>query len=120
MAGRILVVNATRGVVMAQAARVADTRVVGLLLDRSLSEGDGLWIKPCNSVHSFAMRFVFDAVFLDGQLRVVHLKPEMKPWGVSRMVLEARTVLELPAGAIAKSGTLLGDQLEMRPTRLVD
>jgi uncharacterized protein len=116
-AARLMAVNATRGVSLAACGRVADnpvTRLVGLLRDRQLAHGDGLWIVPCNSIHSFAMRFVFDAIFLDRDHRVVHLVPEMKPWRVSKLVFSAHSVLELPAGVIAQSGTQLGDLLEMR------
>jgi uncharacterized membrane protein (UPF0127 family) len=117
MGARLHAFNATRGVVLADRARVADnlwTRLVGLLRDTHLDEGDGLWIKPCNSIHSFAMKFVFDAVFLDKDLRVVHLMSEMLPWKTSKLVFAAKSVLELPAGAIARSGTQLGDQFEMQ------
>ena len=88
MPARLNALNATRGVVLADHARIADnlwTRLVGLLRDKHLDEGDGLWIKPCNSIHSFWMKFLFDAVFLDQEHRVVHLMAEMKPWRASPM-----------------------------------
>jgi uncharacterized membrane protein (UPF0127 family) len=116
MPGRVTAINVTRGVTLATRARVADsilTRVVGLLRDRGLEEGDGLWISPCNSIHSIAMKFVFDAIFLDRELKVVHLMQEMKPWRISPIKASAHTVLELPAGAIARSGTQIGDQFKI-------
>ena len=117
MASRLTVNNLTRDHRLVRCGRVADslpTRVVGLLLDRALAEGGGLWIVPCNSIHSIGMRFIFDAVFLDKHLRVVHLVHEMKPWRISKMVFASHSVLEIPPGLIAGSGTQLGDQLEMR------
>jgi len=117
MATRLLAINTTRGIGLTECARVAEnpwTRMVGLLRDAQLAQGDGLWIVPCNSIHSFFMRFVFDAVFLDKELRVVHLVAEMKPWRISKLMFAAHSVLELPAGAIAQSGTQLGDRFEMR------
>jgi len=117
MAVRLIAINTTRGLNLTEHGRVADnmlTRVIGLLRDDHLKPGDGLWITPCNSIHSFAMRFLFDAVFLDTKLRVVHLISEMKPWRASKMIFSAHSVLELPAGAILTSGTQLGDQLEMK------
>jgi len=110
-------INVTRGVRLTQCARVADnffTRLVGLLRDKSLELGDGIWISPCNSIHSIGMRFIFDAIFLDKNLRVVHLVREMKPWRISKMVFSAHSVLELPAGLISQTATELGDQFEMR------
>jgi uncharacterized membrane protein (UPF0127 family) len=113
----VTAVNLARGTTLATGARVAETawtRLIGLLRDKSLAPGDGLWIVPCNSIHSFGMRFIFDAVFLDKNSVVVHLYPEMKPGGISKIVFKAHSVLELPAGVIAASQTQLGDQFEMR------
>ena len=76
--------------------------------------GDGLWIVPCNSIHSFWMKFDFDAIFLDKNLRVVHLVREMKPGRISKIVFAAHSVLEVPAGLIAQTATELGDTFEMR------
>ena len=115
-AGSLIAVNATRAVPLTHSARVAKTmraRMVGLLRDAKLEEGDGLWIVPCNSIHSFGMRFVFDAIFLDKKLRVVRLYSAMKPWRMSAIVFGAHSVLELPAGTITQSGTQTGDQFEM-------
>jgi uncharacterized membrane protein (UPF0127 family) len=117
MPGRVTAINVTRGTTLARHARVADTlltRVVGLLRDQGLAEGNGLWIVPCNSIHSIAMKFVFDAVFLDRNLRVVHFMREMKPWRISPIKSGTHGVLELPAGTIARSGTQLGDQVELQ------
>ena len=117
MSDPLTAINVTREVRLTECARVADTfftRLVGLLADRTLEYGDGLWIKPCNSIHSIGMHFVFDAIFLDKNLKVVHLMREMKPWRISKMVFSAHSVLELPAGLIAKTSTELGDQFEMR------
>ncbi len=117
MAGLLTAINLTRGTGLTHCARVADSpasRVVGLLRDTMLAHGDGLWIVPCNSIHSFFMKFTFDAVFLDQHQRVVHLVREMKPWRLSRIVFRARSVLELPPGLIAQSHTELGDQFEMK------
>jgi len=109
--------NLTRGTRLTECGRVADnaiTRLVGLLRDKILAEGDGLWIVPCNSIHSIGMKFEFDAIFLDKNLRVVHLMREMKPWRISKLVFAAHSVLEVPAGLIARTATEVGDTLEMR------
>ena len=117
MAELLTAINLTRDVRLTECGRVADTfgtRLVGLLRDKMLAAGDGLWILPCNSIHSIGMHFVFDAVFLDKELRVVHLVREMKPWRLSKMILSAHSVLELPAGLISRTATEMGDQFEMR------
>lgn len=117
MSDLLTAINITRDVRLTERGRVADnvlTRLVGLLSDKTLEPGDGLWIKPCNSIHSIGMKFKFDAIFLDKDLRVVHLVHEMKPWRASKMVFSAQSVLELPAGLISQTATEVGDQFEMR------
>ena len=117
MTDHLTAINLTRGVHLTECGRVADTfytRLIGLLNDKQLEYGDGMWIKPCNSIHSIGMRFVFDAVFLDKNPRVVHLVREMKPWRASKLVFSADSVLELPSGLISQTATELGDQFEMR------
>jgi uncharacterized membrane protein (UPF0127 family) len=118
MTDLLTAINVTREVRLTECGRVADTfytRLVGLLNDKHpLEFGGGMWIVPCNSIHSLGMRFTFDAIFLDKNLRVVHLVREMKPWRISKMVFSAHSVLELPAGLISQTATELGDQFEMR------
>jgi uncharacterized membrane protein (UPF0127 family) len=99
---------------------VADTsakRQKGLLGRDSLPSGHGLWIVPCESIHTWGMRFPIDVLYLDRRKRVRKLRKAMPPWCVS-MCLLAHSVVELPAGVIEQSGTQSGDQLniEFRPT----
>jgi len=117
MATRLVTINTTRGIRLTESGSVAKnplSRMVGLLGRRSLEYGDGLWIVPCNSIHSFFMKFTFDAIFLDKNLKVVHLIREMKPWRISKMVLSAHSVLEVAAGITQQTATRVGDQLEIR------
>jgi len=114
---RLVAINTTRGVRLTECGRIADTfytRFVGLLHDKQLEYGDGIWLIPCNSIHSIGMKFPFDAIFLDRELRVVHLVHEMKHTRISKMVFAAKSVLEVPAGHIFRTATELGDQFEMR------
>jgi uncharacterized membrane protein (UPF0127 family) len=113
---KIQVRNLTRDAGLADAADVADTsakRRTGLLKHTGLAPGDGLWIVPCESVHSFFMKFTIDVLYLDRQHRVKKIRPEMVPWRMSAC-LTAHSVLELPAGSITRTGTLKGDQLEIK------
>lgn len=108
------VVNRTRGTVLAERCRRAEsylTRGVGLLGQASLPAGEGLWIAPCRSIHSLFMRFSFDACFLDGSYQVIHVIHQMRPWRLSRHLFRAQGVLELPAGTLATTGTAVGDML---------
>ena len=107
--------NRTRNAVLSDRTRVADTmgaRMVGLLTSRGLAEGEGLWIEPCNSIHTWFMRFTIDAVFLDREGQVVKLASRMKPWRLTAIARKARGVLELPEGTIERTGTAVGDLVE--------
>jgi uncharacterized membrane protein (UPF0127 family) len=100
-------------VTLATAAIIADsseTRRTGLLKHSSLPAGEGLWIVPCEGVHSFWMKFSIDVLYLDKSKKVRKIRHEMKPWRISAC-LPAHSVLELPAGTAASSGTQVGDQL---------
>ncbi len=104
--------NDTRRTVVAERVEEAASlraRLRGLLGRDGLEPGTALLIRPCSSIQSFFMRFTFDAAFLDGRGRVLHLVERMRPFRLSRWVPRARAVLELPAGALARSGTRVGD-----------
>jgi len=110
---KILVRNQTRNTVLADAADVADTsakRRTGLLKHSKLDAGEGLWIAPCESVHTFFMKFPIDLVYLDRSRRVRKVRHAVPAWRVSGC-LTAHSVLELPAGVVQASGTQKGDQL---------
>ena len=110
---KIIVRNLTRNTVLADAAEVADTsakRRTGLLKHDRLNPGQGLWIVPCESVHSFFMKFAIDLIYLDRNKKVRKVRHRMVPWRVSAC-LTAHSILELPAGVVAASGTQEGDQL---------
>jgi uncharacterized membrane protein (UPF0127 family) len=99
---------------LATEADVADTsakRRKGLLGRDSLPPGEGLWIAPCEGVHTFRMRFAIDVLFLDRNRKVLKIRAAM-PRGRIALCLRAHSVLELPAGAAEAAGTRAGDQLE--------
>ncbi len=74
-------------------------RVLGLMGERKLARGSGLWIAPCNSIHTFFMRFAIDAVYLDRDGKVLVVRRNVKPWRVDLPVICAHSVLEIPGGA---------------------
>jgi uncharacterized protein len=105
--------NETRNTILATAADIADTsakRRTGLLRHERLEPGQGLWITPCESVHTFFMKFAIDLVYLDKNKKVRKVRHRVPPWRLSAC-LAAHSVLELPAGAAAASSTQTGDQL---------
>ena len=70
-----------------------------------------LLLAPASAIHTCGMRFPIDAVFLDGELRVVRVARALAPWRFAS-ARGARAVLELPAGGAAALGP--GDRLALR------
>jgi Uncharacterized conserved protein len=95
---------------------VADTsskRRSGLLKYPGLNPGQGLWIVPCEAVHTFGMKFPIDVVFLNKKRKVLKIRKDMGRWGMA-LCLRAHSVLELPAGTLQRTSTMPGDQLEFQ------
>jgi uncharacterized protein len=112
-------VNLTRQTWLATTVRSADgflTRLVGLLARRRLGAEEALWLVPCRAVHTIGMRFPIDVLFLDHEGGVVFVLEGLRPWRLSPIVLKARGVLELRGGTIRKSGTRVGDRVEVATT----
>jgi uncharacterized membrane protein (UPF0127 family) len=108
------IINSTRGSVIAEQAELARTfaaRGQGLLGRTSLAAGAGLVIDPEWSIHMFFMRFAIDVLFVSAEHRVVGMRANLPPWSPFAGVApwRGRYVVELPVGAIAASGTQIGD-----------
>jgi uncharacterized protein len=119
----LTIVNRTRGdSVVCGRTEVADTlwrRMRGLLGRGSLSAGSGMLFRGESSIHSAFMRFEFDAVFMDRDLRVVGLAERIPSWR-ARAAKGSRNILELAAGEISRTGVAIGDQLAEIETRDAD
>jgi len=106
--------NVTKGTLIGERIGVAETslsRMIGLLGKNSLEPGTGLIINPSQAVHTFAMRFPIDVLFVDKHFRVIHVQPSLVPYRISGLHWRARCVIELPTGSIAQSSTMVGDEL---------
>ncbi len=88
-------------------------RLVGLLGRRSLSDGEALVFERCRAIHTIGMRFPIDAVFVDRGWRVVALKPHLGSGKLAGPIRKAWGVVELSAGAAARAGLAVGDQLQL-------
>jgi uncharacterized protein len=110
---KVLVRNQTRATILGEAIDVADTsekRRTGLLKHKGLEAGEGLWINPCESVHTFFMKFPIDLVYLDKKRKVRKVRNAVPAWRLSACLV-AESVLELPAGTARRTGTEQGDEL---------
>jgi uncharacterized membrane protein (UPF0127 family) len=93
-------------------AETAPTRMRGLLGRSGLEPGEGLLIRPTNSVHMFFMRFAIDVVFMDRELAVRKIVEQLPPWRMAGC-RGARAALELPAGAASRAGITVGERLSL-------
>lgn len=88
-------------------------RVWGLLGATELGAGEGIILKPCTQIHTFFMRMPIDAVFISGDLKVLYVAENMRPWRVSPLLFKSVYAVEVAAGALA--GRLkFGDGISFR------
>src|SRR5271170_7942269 len=110
--------NRTRTTYLATDLVIAQThwsRFRGLMATDSskFSREQGLWINPSHGIHTFAMRFPIDAVYLDRERIVIHIEEGLKPWRLAAVRAHAASVLEVPMGTIRESLTVVGDQVDI-------
>lgn len=88
------------------------SRRKGLLGRDGLPEGSALIIAPCQAIHTFSMRFAIDVIFVSKDGRVLKGRSRVRPGRIAA-AFRAFAVVELPAGAIERSGTRGGDLLQV-------
>jgi uncharacterized membrane protein (UPF0127 family) len=113
-----MIKNLTKGIVLAEKvnfARSFKSRLIGLIGKRHLEGRSSLILSNCNAVHTFFMQFAIDALFLDGQGKVVGKIEAMPPFRVSPLFFKAKTCIELPAGTLRNSSTQVSDIISIEP-----
>ena len=119
---RLAARNVTRGSELADDVEVASGlwgKFMGLMGRASLADGAALWLPDSNGIHMMFMRFPIDAVFLGrpdtgGARPVVAVHERLAKWtGIVPFVRGAHGVLELPAGSVAPTGTVVGDLIRL-------
>ncbi len=110
--------NQTRNAYLATNLVIARThwsRFRGLMATSASTfpRGRGLLLTPSHGIHTFAMRFPIDAVYLDRERKVIHLEENLKPWRLAAVRVDAASVLELPTGTIRATATAVGDQIDI-------
>ena len=95
-----------------QTANNPYTRILGLMFKPNMNGMGGLLLNPCNSIHTFFMRFPIDVIFLSQDNKVIKIHRNMVPWRMSWIYFKARKTLELPSGSLPTS-VQEGSQLEV-------
>lgn len=88
-------------------------RMLGLMFSSDIPKGDALWIKPCNSIHTFFMKYPIDVLFLDKNLVVVRKYEKLLPWRITPIHFKASSVVELKGGSL-KGQVEVGEQVEVQ------
>lgn len=111
----VKILNKSTNEVILDKAYIAATfleRLRGLIGKKSLEQGEALVIKPCSSVHSFHMKFLFDVAFIDKNNKAIHIIHSMRPWKTSTVVKNSEFVIET-SGDYFKNKLKVDDEIEI-------
>lgn len=109
-------INQTKNIALAEEVFIAKTpfaRMKGLLGRKVFLPGQAIILEPCNSVHTFFMRFPIDVLFLDKNYRIVKVLRNFCPNRISTIYWNSVRVVELPAGRLNLTNTQAQDQLQL-------
>ena len=112
----VSLINRSKNIVLVEAVEDAKSlwsRMRGLLGRESLPAEQALWIRPCDSVHTFFMKFTIDVVFVDDRLVVRKVVRHVRPWRLILPVWKAHSVFELAEGRASQDRVTEGDQLHV-------
>ena len=108
--------NKSKNTILAKEVIVADTlfkRIKGLLGKKTFQQGQALIIEPCNSIHTFFMRFSIDVLFVDKENKVIAAISALASFRLSPIYFKAALVVELPTGTIQATSTQINDLLTL-------
>lgn len=100
--------------VIAEDVIIADTlfkRMKGLLGKKEFGKGQAIVLEPCNSIHTFFMRFPIDVLFLDKENKILKAVPSLEPFKLTRVYFSAARTVELSCGTIKSFSIKEGDSL---------
>lgn len=87
------------------------SRLKGLMGKNIIEDNEGLLMRPCNSIHTFFMKFNIDIVFIDIDFKVVDVYIDLAPWKISKIYKNAKFVIEGKVGSLSKLKK--GDQIKI-------
>ncbi|MDP3974732.1 MAG: DUF192 domain-containing protein [Candidatus Jorgensenbacteria bacterium] len=105
--------NLTRNMVLHENVRIARTlgeKSKGLLTSVADS---ALFFRTRWGIHTFGMKFPIDCLVMNDDMKIVALRTNFEPRRFFFWNPRYRNVLELPAGALARTDTEVGDTVEL-------
>lgn len=110
----MIVINTNRSTLLGEdipIARTFDDEAKGLL---GAAEGSSIFFKTRWGIHTFGMNFPIDCLVMSDKLEVKSIRENIKPNRFFFWSPKYKNVLELPAGTVSKTGTIVGDVLEFK------
>ena len=90
------------------------------MIFNSFSDFDAMVFNHCNSIHTMLMQINIDVLFIDIENSVCDFRKQLIPWKPLVRSARAVAVIELPAGAIDKTKTEIGDILDLNAELTVE
>ena len=116
-----MIKNLTKNTIIAQnefVARSLFDRGTGLLCKKFVDgKMDAMIFERCRSLHTFFMKYKFDAFFVDKSKKVITLYKDAPPWRIFNAdagLLTNYTAIECPSGTIERTNTTVGDIIEWK------
>ena len=107
-------INLTQKTLLAKKVRYCNqfwSRLRGLLGTKQLGPEETCWIIPCNTIHTFGMRYPIDVYFLNRENKVIAIKKNLKPSRISPLYWKTYSVLEFKSGS--PRSCKVGDRLTL-------
>lgn len=108
----MVLINKTNDSIISKNMKVADSyfkRLKGLMFTKEFPEENSLQLIPCNQIHTFFMKYMIDALYLDKNNNIIFIDENLKPGKVGKRIKKALSVIELPSGNVKKFNIKIGD-----------
>ena len=92
-------------------------RLRGFLGRTEIGDNEGLWFAKTRMIHTAGMKTAIDIIFVDRNLRVVHIDEYAGAWRIFGSFRAAHAI-ELAPGAVQRTGLALGDLLALEVPNL--
>ena len=102
------------GRIIADRVHVADklySRLKGLIGTRGMQSGEAMVLIPCNSVHTWFMKYPIDVIITDREGMILRIREGLTPWKFGPWASKGRMAIELPQGTINRHKIQVGERL---------
>ena len=105
-------INKSKNQTIAKELKVADnfvSRAQGLIGTKELNDTQAIWFPKSNWIHTCFMSIPIDVIYLDKEMIVTKLQPNLKPWRFPAPVFKAQSVVEAQVNFIDQHQIEIGD-----------